>query len=83
LPDYASSHNGAVILYATEWCGYCEKARNLMAKHNIEYFEYDIEKSSEGRAQYERLGGKGVPVLLIGEEVVKGYNASKILALAK
>ena len=82
-PDFASSHDAAVVLYATQWCGYCQKARELMAKHNIVYFEYDIEKSSEGRAQYDRLGGKGVPVLLIGEEVVMGYNASKILKLAK
>lgn len=82
-PDYASSHDAEVVLYATQWCGYCQKARELMTKHSIKYFEYDIEKSSEGRAQHDRLGGKGVPVLLIGGQVVNGYNASKILELAK
>ena len=81
-PDYALEHNGQVILYATDWCSYCAKARKLMSKNNIKYFEYDIEKSQEGRDQYDRLGGKGIPVLLINGEVVKGYNAAKILKLA-
>ena len=81
-PDYASAHNGQAILYATDWCGYCAKARKLMNDNNIDYFEYDIEKSQEGNSQYEALGGKGIPVLLINGEVVKGYNPDKILKLA-
>ncbi len=81
-PDFSSAHEEEVILYATEWCGYCKKARALMEKHKISYYEYDIGKSSEGRAQYDRLGGKGVPVILINGEVIKGYNPSKILTLA-
>jgi mycoredoxin len=81
-PDYALEHNGRVILYATDWCGYCAKARKLMSKNKIEYFEYDIEKSQEGKDQYDKLGGKGIPVLLINGEVVKGYNPAKILKLA-
>jgi glutaredoxin len=81
-PDYALEHNGRVILYATDWCGYCTKARNFMRSNKIEYFEYDIEKSAEGKNQYDRLGGKGIPVLLINGEVVTGYNPAKILKLA-
>jgi mycoredoxin len=82
-PDFSLAHDEQVILYATDWCGYCKKARELFEKHNISYYEYDIEKSSEGREQYKRLGGRGVPVILIGGEVIKGYNASKILKLAE
>lgn len=80
-PDYAAAHGGKVLLYATSWCGYCEKTRELLNKNNIEFHEYDIEKSAEGREQYDRLGVKGVPVLLIKGEVVGGYDPSKILEL--
>ncbi len=82
LPDYSVAHGGKVILYATVSCGYCKKARKLMKDNNIAYFEYDINTSKEGREQYNKLGGRGVPVLLINGEVVKGYNPSRILALA-
>lgn len=83
LPDYAAAHDGKVILYATAWCGYCKKARELMNRNNIPFYEYDIEKSKEGNEQHKSLGGRGIPVLLINGEVIKGYDASRILALAK
>lgn len=82
-PDYAAMHEEKVILYATEWCGYCKKTRELMGKHDIPFYEYDIEKSVEGRQQFDELGGKGVPVLLIDGQVIKGYKPSKILELAQ
>ena len=80
-PDYAAAHNGSVILYATSWCGYCAKARKLLDDNNITYHEYDIEKSQEGREQYDKLGVKGIPVFLINGQIVKGYNPARILEL--
>jgi Glutaredoxin and related proteins len=82
-PDYSAAHNGKVVLYATTWCGYCKKARELFKANNIEYFEYDVEKSSEGREQFDRLGGKGVPLIVIDGKVLKGYDPEKIIMLAK
>jgi mycoredoxin len=82
-PDYAQAHGGRVILYAAEWCGYCRKARALMNQNNISFYEYDIEKSPEGARQHKSLGGKGVPLLLINGDVIKGYDPGRILQSAK
>ena len=81
-PDYSAQHGGKAILYSTAWCGYCEKTRKLLSANNIPYFEYDIEKSPEGRQQYDRLNGDGIPVMLINREVIKGYRPEEILELA-
>jgi glutaredoxin len=54
-----------------------------LKENNIPYFEYDIDESQEGREQYMALGGNGVPLLQIGGSVVKGYDPSEILRLAK
>ena len=56
-PDYSLAHDSKVILYATSWCGYCKKTRELLNDNNIAYFEYDIEKSQEGMEQHKKLGG--------------------------
>lgn len=72
-----------VTLYATAWCGYCKKARRLLKDNNIDYVEYDIEKSSTGRKAYEKLGGGGVPLLVIDDTVVRGYDKRQILALTR
>lgn len=81
--NYSAAHDGKVVLYATSRCGYCKMARKLMKDNNIAYFEYDINKSQEGRAQYNKLGGRGVPLLFINGEVIRGYSPDKIIALAK
>jgi glutaredoxin len=80
--DFVADENVEVILYATSWCGYCAKARALMAEHNIDYIEYDIEASDEGKQQYQKHGGGGVPLLLIDGQLVRGYNPKRILELA-
>ncbi len=81
-PDYAAAHDGKAVLYATDWCGYCKKTRALLEENNIEYVEFNIEKSAEAAEQHKRLGGRGVPVLLINGEVIRGYNPSGILEAA-
>jgi len=82
-PDYSSLHGGKVVLYATDWCGYCKKMREFLAEKNISYHEYDIEKSSEGRKQYNSLGGSGVPVVVVNSNVVHGYVPQQVLEYLK
>ncbi len=72
-----------VVLYATSWCGYCQKTRELLAEQRVQYVEYDIEKSEEGRRQHRALNGRGVPVLNIRGTIIHGYNRQAILAALK
>jgi mycoredoxin len=75
-PDFSAQHPEGVVLYATTWCGYCKKTRDFFKEHNVAYVEYDIEKSAEGKAQYEQLNGSGIPLVVIRGEVLRGYNPS-------
>ena len=81
-PEYAAASNG-VVLYATEWCGYCQKTRELFAANNIPYVEYDIEKSTERHREYRQLGGRGVPVINANGTVIHGYAPNRILDAAR
>jgi mycoredoxin len=81
--EVAGAYENEVVLYATAWCGYCKKTRALLKKHGIAYTEYDIEKSAQGREEYDQLNGKGVPLLVINGKVVRGYDPNQILRLAK
>ena len=58
------------------------KAKALMAEKNIPYVEYDIEKSPVYRAQWAELGGRGVPVLVVNDNVIHGYRPAQILEYA-
>lgn len=75
-PDFSAIHPEGVVLYATDWCGYCQKTRAFFKQNNIAFVEYDIEKSAEGKAQYDKLNGSGIPLVVIRGEVLRGYNPS-------
>ena len=63
-----------VVMYATAWCPYCARARAYFKRTNTAYLEYDIERSAEARAEFKRLGGRGVPLILVGSEKLRGFN---------
>jgi mycoredoxin len=72
-------HQEDVILYATQWCGYCKKTRAFLSSKGIDYVEYDIENSAIGRQQYDSLNGNGVPLLVVKSEIIRGYDTQAIM----
>ena len=67
-----------VKMYATSWCPYCAKARTYFSRRGIAYVEVDIEKSREGRAEYDRLGARGIPVILVGPQRMNGFSEARL-----
>lgn len=70
----ASAEQPEVVLYSTSWCGYCKMARDFFAANGIRYTERDIEQSSAALQEHKKLGGRGVPLIVVGDGVVKGWN---------
>jgi glutaredoxin len=68
----------SVTLYATSWCGYCAKTREMFRTRGVPFKELDIEKSDAARTQFEKLGGHGVPVVVINGTVIHGYDRAEM-----
>lgn len=64
-----------VVMYSAEWCAVCRKAKRYFRDNGIAFVEYDVEKSEKGRRDFERLGGRGVPVILVGDKRMNGFSA--------
>ncbi len=77
--DFASRHTEPVVMYGTSWCGYCAKARALFEEQGVAYYEYDIEQSAVGEEQYNLLGGGGVPLMIVNNQVIQGFKKKRIL----
>jgi len=73
--------NKKVTMYGAEWCGVCKKAKRYFKKNNISFTEYDIDKSAKGRRDYEKLGGGGIPIILVGKERMSGFSVSSFQRL--
>jgi glutaredoxin len=69
-----------VTLYATSWCPYCTKARELLKEMGVTLTEYDVEKEPGKHAEMmEKSGGsRGVPVIDVEGVVLRGYSAEAI-----
>lgn len=63
-----------VVMYSASWCGVCKKAKRYFKQNKIKFTEYDIEKSAKGRSDYRKLNAGGVPVILVGQERMNGFN---------
>lgn len=72
-----------VTMFATSWCPYCRHAREYFAANNIPYTELDVEKSEEAKQRYRALGGKGVPVILVGEQRMNGFSEQRLAQMLK
>lgn len=72
-----------VIMYSTTWCSYCKKARNYFMQHSIAFTDYDIEHDTDAKQAYDRLGGRGVPVILVGQKRLDGFSPDSFEQLYK
>ena len=69
-----------VQMYATSWCPYCERARQLLQDKNVDFEEIDVEARPEARAEMmARSGRRTVPQIFIGDTHVGGSD--ELLAL--
>lgn len=70
--------DGNVIVYSTSWCPACAQLRNCLQQAKVPYEERDIEGSRQAEAQYQQLGGGGIPITLVGQRVVYGVNPGEL-----
>jgi glutaredoxin len=70
-----------VKIFTTAWCGYCRKAKALLAARGVPYREIDVETSDSGQREYRELRGRGVPVILVGSQRMDGFDAKGLDAM--
>ena len=69
--------NNYVVMYSTSWCPNCTKARNYFKQNGIPFTEYDVEKLPNRMREFNRLGGTGYPLILIGDnKQMQGFSVS-------
>lgn len=67
-----------VVMLGAWWCSYCYKAKEYFQANNIHYCEYDMENTEEGKRLYKQHGGSAIPILLIGEYRLSGFDEYQI-----
>jgi glutaredoxin 3 len=65
-----------VVMYSTNWCGYCQRARNLFERKGVALREIKLDDEPDQRPlMLQRTGGqRTVPQIFIGDLHVGGYD---------
>ena len=71
-----------VIIYVTDWCGICRKARTFLKSLGVNLIEYDVEKDPAQEKERSRKAGgqKGVPVIDVEGTIALGFGANSLRA---
>jgi glutaredoxin len=67
-----------VVIYTTSHCPYCIQAKRYFTEKKISFREVDIERSTSGKAEFKKLGGDGVPLIMVGDTKLQGFSAGKL-----
>ena len=71
-----------VTVYSTQYCQYCRMAKAFLDKQKIPYESIDV---GEDRAAAEKMielsGQRGVPVIVVDDEVIVGFDSQRLNVL--
>jgi len=78
-PRHQTGDDGIVML-AAEWCGYCKRLRAEFDEAGVDYRVLDVDTDA-GSAALKSVRRRGVPVTIIGQRVIAGYDIHRIRQL--
>jgi glutaredoxin len=82
-PDFKRPYKDIkVIMYVTEWCPVCHKARAFLKSLGVTLVEHDVEKDDEKAQEWLKKvpGRRAVPLIDIEGVLLLGLNPAKIRA---
>ncbi|AKI97659.1 glutaredoxin family protein [Kosmotoga pacifica] len=68
-----------VTVYSTPSCPWCRKVKQYFKSLGIPFKDVDVSKDPrKAEEMYRKSGQMGVPVVVIGNQVIVGFDKAKI-----
>lgn len=76
------SQQPKIVLFSTPTCSWCRRIKEYLRKKKLRFKEIDVSKDRKAAEDMVRkTGQQGVPVVLINNRPVVGFDRQKIEAL--
>lgn len=75
---HAAAENRKVILYSQPGCAPCFAARMFLKSRAISFEYKDVQASPDALRELMELGSRSTPTLLVGTEVLIGFDPEKL-----
>ena len=71
-----------VTIYSTPTCHFCHMAKEFFDEKGIAYTDYNVLTDLEKRQEMVNVSGQmGVPVIVIDDEVMVGFDEARVSEL--
>lgn len=67
-----------ITLYSTRNCPHCRQLKQYLQQRGLRFQEFDVQNDPRGRKAYARLGARTVPVVIIGDTRVDGFDRRRL-----
>jgi glutaredoxin-like YruB-family protein len=68
-----------VVIYSTPTCPHCKRAKGYLTEKGIAFTDYNVAKDRErAKEMIQKSGQMGVPVIMVDDQMVVGFNQSKL-----
>ncbi len=68
-----------VVVFSTPSCSWCRSLKQYLKKHKIRFRDIDVSRDqSAAKDMVRRTGQQGVPVILINNRPIVGFNKTEI-----
>ena len=71
-----------IVFYSMDKCPHCQSAKLYLEQQKIPYRLCNI-KTAKGQKEFSATGLRGVPVLKIGDQLLKGFSVKEFNQLFK
>jgi glutaredoxin-like YruB-family protein len=72
-----------VIVYTASWCPWCHKVMDFLKENDVEFEARDVENREYAQEAMEKSGQAGIPVTLVDDVAVVGFDVQKLKELLK
>ncbi len=72
-----------VTVYTADWCPWCHKVVDFLKENKVEFEEKNVENREYAQESMEKSGQAGIPVTVIDEEAVVGFDIARLKELLK
>jgi glutaredoxin-like YruB-family protein len=72
-----------ITLYSTRDCPHCRRAKLYLQQKGVRFQELDVQQNTRAQKLFARLGARGVPVIMIGDTRIDGFDRERIDATLK
>ena len=67
--------SGTIVMYESDWCGFCRAARRLLKKKGWEFESRLVDGNPELREEMQKISGRtSVPQIFFGNRHIGGFD---------